>query len=413
MEPGRALGRRFSGLLGASAVSGVGDGLVAVAFPLLVATISRDPRVVTGVVVAQRLPWVLLSLHGGALVDRTSLRRLLPSLEVARGMALVMLAALVAAGDLELWIVYLVAFVIGTGDTVVASGLHAAVPAMVPDHLLDKANGRISITQVSGDNFVGPAFGGMLFALAAWAPFAVDGVSFILAALLMFMVLPGRTLQSTVNESLTSDVREGLRWFRSSEPLRLLAMVIGCFALLQAGVFALLVLLATGQLGLTDTQFGLFLTLGAIGNIAGAMMVSRLATHRVALIVVYSGAVAGVCYIAMGATGSVLVAGAAFLVEGIALAVANVVTVSLRQRLIPRQMLGRVGAAFRMCLYGMAPLGALAAGVLANATSVGTAIWVAGLLQLLVVLLAARPLTRVLNESDLCTSGSTRAPGAN
>jgi hypothetical protein len=157
----------------------------------------------------------------------------------------------------------------------------------------------------------------------------------------------------------------------------------------------------------------LFLTLGAIGNIVGAMIVSRLTTHRVAVIVVCSGAVAGVCYIAMGATGSVVVAGAGFLVEGVALAVANVVTVSLRQRLIPRQMLGRVGAAFRMCLYGMAPLGALAAGVLANATSVGTATWVAGLLQLVVVTLAAWPLTRVLHVSDPSTRGSTRTAGAN
>ncbi|HUG85563.1 MAG TPA: MFS transporter [Euzebya sp.] len=410
-------GRRFTGLLSASVVSGIGDGLVLVALPLLAATITRDPRLIAGVAVAQRLPWVVLSLHGGALVDRLSLRHLLPSIEFVRGAALLILGAMTLSGDMNLQAIYLVAFVIGSGDTIVASGLHAAIPQMVPASALSRANGRIQMSQVSGGEFVGPAIGGALFGLAAALPFFVDGVSYLVSGLLLALVLPSRgASDATPTNSLGREVLDGLRWFFSNEVLRLLALLIGAFAFFQAAVLALLVLLATGPLGLGEGQFGVFLAMGAVGNIVGAGLAERLPGNRVSAIVLSAGGVTAASYMVMGLTTIAPLAGAAFLVEGVAIAAANVVTVSLRQQLIPIPMLGRVGAAFRLCIYGTMPLGALLGGLLAARVGVAMAITTAGVGQLLVVVAIAAPATRLLRdtgdiaEDDRTASWSTPFP---
>ncbi len=403
------MGRPFIGLLTASAVSGIGDGVVAVAMPLLAATITRDPVAVAGVAIAQRAPWVLLSLHGGALVDRLSLRRLLPAIEVIRGLTLLLLAATIVTDAFGLPLLYVVAFIIGSGDTIVASGLHTAVPILVKDDL-DRANGRIDMTQVAGDAFIGPALGGTLFALAASVPFAVDGVSFLIAALLLRRVLPERAPQpvsAAGPTSLTADVLEGLRWFRSNRTLRLLATVIAFFAFFQAAVLSLLVLLTTGRLGLGEAQFGLFLTCGAAGSLVGGLLVARLRI-TVSRVVVISGTGIAVCYLVMGLTTSAPVAGLAFAIEGLLLSVANISTVGLRQRLIPPHLLGRVGAAFRLCLFGAMPLGALTGGLVATATDVGMATWLAGAGQLVIVALLGPALSRALT---LARSGTSVSEG--
>lgn len=344
---------------------------------------------------AQRVPWVLLSLHGGALVDRSSLRRVIPLTEVVRATALVILTLLILTGKAGMPALYAVAFVIGTGDTLVSTGLHTAIPHMVPDAALDKANGRIQLTQVSGDYFIGPALGGLLFAVIAWLPFALDALSYGIAAGILAVVLPARPPKDRTSR-INADIAEGLRWFARSRVLRLLAFVIAGFAFFQATVFSLLVLLTTDQLGLSDVGFGLFLTVGAGGNILGAFAAERLPTNRIDYVVIGAGTVAAATYVVMGLTTSFWVAGVAFFIEGIVLAVANIVTMSLRQRLIPREMLGRVGAAFRMCLFGMMPLGALFGGVIADLTTVGTLTWLAGVGQLLAVGVVAPGLIRVL-----------------
>lgn len=393
-------------------ISGIGDGLVLVALPLLAATITRDPGLVAGVAVAQRLPWVVLSLHGGALVDRMPLRRLLPAVEGARAAALLLLGGVTLSGDVTLPVLYVVAFVIGTGDTVVASGLHAAIPQMVPQSALSRANGRIHMSQVSGGEFVGPAVGGVLFGIAAAVPFFVDGISFLVTAVILALVLPGRPPGATRPQTgISQEVLHGLRWFIANPVLRLLAVLIGGFAFFQAAVFALVVLLATGQLQLTEGQFGIFLAMGAIGNLAGAAMAERLPEHRIAAIVLTAGAVTAICYVLMGLTTSAPLAGAAFLVEGIAIAAANVITVSLRQQLIPLDMLGRVGAAFRLCIYGTMPVGAFLGGLLAQQVGVGRAISIAGAAQVVLVLAVAAPTSRLLRSArdagQVSTAGRT------
>lgn len=383
-------------------VSAIGDGLVVVAMPLLAAALTSDARLVAGVAVAQRLPWLLLSLHGGALVDRLSLRRLLPGVEVTRGVVLLVLASVVLMGQAALPLLYIAAFVIGCGDTLISSGLHAAIPRMVAPSWLNKANGRILASQVTGGEFIGPAIGGVLFAVAAALPFLVDGLSFLVSAVLLALVLPGRGPDTTPRTTrIGEEVMEGLRWFAGNPVLRLLAVVIGAFALFQAGVLALLVLLAIERLGMPEAAFGALLAVGAVGNLLGAALAERLDRVRISATVLVAGGVTAASYVVMGLTTSPWLAGAAFLIEGVAIAAANVVTVSLRQQIIPQSMLGRVGSAFRLCIFGTMPVGALVAGFLGNAIGVGPAIAAMGAGQIVVLVLAAPAALRLLGDQVL------------
>src|SRR5205807_7997407 len=128
-------------LWGAFTISGDGDGLAFVAFPLLVTTLTRDPRWVVGMVVAQRVPWLVLSLPAGAIADRLDRRRLLGLVELARMAVLVVLGVTVATHALSLPVLYLVAASLGALETLFSAATHAAVPSLVGQEDRGRANG--------------------------------------------------------------------------------------------------------------------------------------------------------------------------------------------------------------------------------------------------------------------------------
>jgi MFS family permease len=355
---------RFRALVVGSTFSGIGDGLVAVAMPLAVASRTASPVVVAGVVAVQRLPWLLFSLHGGALADRTDLRRLLPAIDAVRALVLLGLAAAVATDVGVVPLAYLTAFVVGAGDTTVASGLQAAVPRLVPDPQLDRANTWVFVSQAGAEHLAGPAAGGLLFALAAPLPFALDALSFAVGAALLARTLPAGTVAAPSGRSLTGDVRQALGWYRSHTAMRRLTLLIASFSLCQAGILAILVLLVTDVYGRASATFGLVLAAAAVGNLLGSLATARV-NARVAIqhVLLVAGVAAGLAYAVMGLTRSPAVAAACMAVEGVAVGIVHVAALSYRQRRIPPEMLGRVSAAFRLVVFGAMPVGALLAGL--------------------------------------------------
>jgi MFS family permease len=399
------LGRGFRTVVVASACSGIGDGVVASAMPLLAASQTRSPTAVAGVLAAQRLPWLLLSLHSGALADRVDLRRLLPRVDAARAVLLGALCAAVAADVAVLPLLYLTALVVGAGDTTVATGLQAAVPRLVPDARLDRANAVVLLSQSSTEHLAGPALGGLLFSAAAALPFGVDALSFALSAVLLARGLPAGTTAPPSGASLSADVREALRWFRGDPGMRRMALLITTFSATQAAVLAVLVLLVTDVYGRSATTFGLVLAAAAVGNVAGSLVTERISRSvGVRTLLLVGGAATGLAYVVLGATRSPLVAAACLAVEGVVIGIASVAALTYRQRRIPPAMLGRVSAAFRMVVYGSLPLGALLAGLGAEVVGVAATVVAAGVVQVLAALLLAPRL-------EPAPSGGVPAPG--
>jgi MFS family permease len=391
-------------LLAASGTTALGDGLVLVAFPLLAITLTRRPLLVAGVAIAGRLPWLIFALPAGALADRIDRRRLVAGIEAIRAVVLLALGLEIVAGRTSLAALYLTAFVIGALDTAFVAAIRASLPALVENHDVPRANGYLFAAETAGEQFAGPALGGVAFAWSRALPFLGDALSFVGSAALLTTALPraGR-VRSPGTTTLASDVRAGLHWFRTHAPLRLLAVIVSTFAFCQTMVLSVLVLYGRYVLHLTKAGYGLFLAVGAVGDVVGSLVAHRAhARLGPARAISFAGVAAAAGYLILAATSGTGPAIIGYALEAVAVAVGNVATMSLRHRVIPAQLFGRVNNAFRMCVFGVMPLGALAGGLLAATFGLHTTFLIAGVIQLsLVALLAGR----LAAEVRRCDSG--------
>jgi MFS family permease len=402
--PRRGLGQSYWLLLAASATTALGDGLVLVAFPLLAVTLTRRPLLVAGVAIAGRLPWLIFALPAGALADRIDRRRLVAGVEVLRALVLFALGLDIVTGGTTLPSLYLTAFVVGALDTAFVAAIRASIPALVPSDDVPRANGYLFAAETAGEQFAGPALGGVAFAWARALPFFGDALSFIGSAALLTGALPrAQTLRAPRTTSLVADVGAGLHWFRTHALLRLLAVIVSTFAFCQTAVLSVLVLYGRYVLHLTKAGYGLFLAVGAIGDVVGSLLAhrahARLGPGRA---ISLAGMAAAAGYLILAATSNSGIALTGYALEAVAVAVGNVATLSLRHQVIPAELFGRVNNTYRMCVYGVMPLGALAGGLLAARFGLHTTFLIAGVIQLSLVALAARRLT---TEVRSATSG--------
>jgi MFS family permease len=411
-------GAGFRWLLSAASISSLGDGLAVVALPLLAIRLTSDPRLVAGLLFAQRIPWLALSLGAGALADRFPRLRLMRSADLIRAVVLLVAALGSAAGQLSLPGLYLLAIALGSAETVFATASHATLPDLVPESDLDRANGYLFSTQMGGEQLVGPALGGLVFAISGSAPLLADGFSFFASAVLLSQV--GRSLTRGRSSSagapgtagaagtatLSADpaalparagtgsgIGDGLRVFRSVPVLRVLVLLMAGLGFCQAMVLALLVLYGTKTLHLGPTGYGIFIAVGSTGNVAGGVLVARIRRHvKTATLITATALASAAAYLVLAATSSVVVAAGAFMVEAFAVACGTVATMTIRQTAVPAEFRGRIASIFRMAIFGAVPLGALAGGLLASAGGIRVPLMIAGGAQLALTAFTANPI---------------------
>jgi MFS family permease len=376
------------------AVSSLGDGFVFVAFPLLAVRLTTDPIFVSGLAFATRLPWLLISLPAGALVDRVRRRRLVLVVDLIRAAVVAGVGIGVVSGHVSLAGLYAAAFLVGAGETLVSTAMRAAIPDLAAGGDVTGLNGQVYAAQTAGVQFAGPAVGGAIFSAGGSIPFFGDAVSYVVSAVVLCTTLPGDGRDpDRAGTSLRADIRTGLRWFVANRTLRLLAVVVTSFAFCQAMVLAVLVLFATEKLGLGDVGYGLFLAVAAVGDVAASLLAGRIhdrvGSYRTVL-VAGVGAAAG--YVLLGSTTAVAVAAAALALEAASSSLGNVATLSARHRIIPAERFGLVNNAFRMSVTGFIPVGALLGGVLTAWLGPSATFVVAGAVQIAVVAVTARPL---------------------
>jgi MFS family permease len=353
------LGADFTKLWTANAISNLGDGVTGVAGPLLVASMTTNPTLVAGAVFAQQLPWLLFALPAGAYVDRLDRRRLLVAVNLTRGAVLAALAVAVWADVASIPVLYTAFFLFGTGETLADSASVALLPSIVPADRLARANARLLGTYLVGNQLLAPPFGALLFVVAAALPFAFDAASFIAAALLVAPLLGrhGPAPQPQQPRTLRAEIAEGLGWLWHQRTLRLLAVCLAVMNLAGAGTFAIWVLWARQRLGLQGVGFGALVTAYAAGGLLGALLASRLdATLGPAILLRAGLCVEATAQLVLALTRSAWVAGATLILFGAHAMVWGVVTVSLRQRLVPEPLRGRVNSVYFLFDLGGAAL---------------------------------------------------------
>jgi len=394
------LGGNYWRLLVASAVSNLGDGIIRTAMPLLAITLTRDPVLIGALTALAFLPWLLLAIPSGALVDRMDRRRAMSLANLVRAVVGGGLITAIALDQVSMVMLYAVTFVLGMAETVYDSAARAMLPQVVRRDQLDRANGPLTSAEIVTETFLGAPIGSYLFAWLVVTPFIGGAMGYLLAALLILSIVGNlRPIRDGEDESvpatMRADIAEGLRWLRDHRLLRGLAMISGATAAAHTMANAVLVLYVVETLGIPESGFGVFLVSAGIGGLVGGLSAAWLARRagRVTTMIVSAlfcaGANAG-----MGLTSAAWAGAVLFGLVGLSVSVWNVLVISLRQALIPEQLFGRVQGAYRTLVWGMIPIGALAGGIVAGLTSVPTTFVISGVLQAFLAALCWRLFVR-------------------
>lgn len=367
-----AKNRNFRLLFSASAVSNLGDGVSALAFPWLATIITRDPVLIAIVAAATRLPWLLFAIPAGVITDRADRRQLMVIADVVRlllttgviGLILTLPSAPRDHGEVYyIAILSALAFLLGTAEVVRDNAAQTALPSIVSPGELERANGQLwSIEQIMG-SFVGPPLAGALIAWSIPLPFAFDALTFAVAAWAIWLIaVPPRVLPP--RKPIRHEVVEGFRFLWSHVPLRRLALMLAAINAIVTATMTVLVLVSQEILGLGGLGHGILLAAGAAGGVVGGLVcpsiAARLGPQRSVFLAM---AVFPFSFLIIGLTAQPVFVALALFVEMFAALLWNVVTVSYRQRLIPDEILGRVNSIYRFFAWGLMPLGAVLGGM--------------------------------------------------
>ncbi|HEX5615789.1 MAG TPA: MFS transporter [Acidimicrobiia bacterium] len=379
-RPGNENGyaRGYTRVLGANAISNLGDGMLLAAAPLLALELTDDAFLVAGVSVAATLPWLLVGLLSGVVVDRMDRRLLRALVDSLRALALAVFALAVALDVVELWMLFAVVFVVGIGETIADTAAHAMLPMVVAPERLRVANSQIQASTLISDRLVGPPLGGVAFVAAASLPFWIDAASFAIAGALVLSlrgrfraVAPDVDIAPTPDrgraDGLRRELTAGLTALFADPILGAMARVVAVWNALDAMMTAVLVVLAGERLGIEGGGYGVLLGALAVGGLIGSAtapaMLRWLGDGGALLFVIGASVVTAVT---LALTTTPWVAGAALALAGWLGVTWNITGAALRQELVPPQLLGRVTSAYLLFALGALPVGAVLGGLAAR-----------------------------------------------
>ena len=359
----------------ASGVSNIGDGMVHAAAPLLTLSLTSDERLIAGVSFSSMIPWLVLSLPAGVYIDRFDRRKLMVVANIIRAILFGIIAISAAVGSLSIWTFMVILIGVGCCEVIFDMSAQAFLPQIVPERLLEKANGRLSSLELITNTFIGLPLGAWAFVVAVGVPFGVDAASFALAAVLVASIrLPKKDApDASINiqrPTFLADLKKGLAWVFNNRLIRTLAIMLGITNMTAMFGDAIFVKYAAEELGVTGRAYGFLLALTAIGSILGGLLGDRIAKKLgVAQSIIYSYFVfgfVGIIYFFFPYVWAIAIAAS---LMGLAGTTWNVVTVSLRQRVIPSELFGRVNSVYRFIGTGSIGIGALIGGQIAYATN--------------------------------------------
>ena len=411
------LGARFAKLWAACAISALGSGLVTIATPLFVASRTSSPLIISAAFGIAWLPWLLFALPGGVLVDRVDRRRLMIIVDWTRVVAMGVLAAAILTGWASIALLYVVLFIVNTGEIIFRSASQAMIPSVVPTARLERANGWLVGGDTVAQQMLAGPLGGFLFVVAAGLPFLANAGTYAASALLVAWIAgryrPARAAdtgtRTRVVRSVWTDAAEGFRFLIRQRLLRTMAVLIGLLNVTLTGALAVLVLLARDRLHLGSVGYGLLFTFTAVGGIVGSVIGDRLIAWVTATWTIRVGLLieAGL-HLALAASRNTPLICVALFAFGVHGALWMIVNSSLRQRLTPPEMLGRVGSTNLFIAAGGNCAGALLAGGFAAQFGITAPYWVA----FVVAVIVSVATWRVFSKAAVAEAYATRPASA-
>lgn len=388
----------FRRLWWAWTVSLVGDGVRALALPLFVAVQTGSALAASAVTAAEVLPWLLCALPAGAIVDRLNPRLVVVIAHLTRAVLTGALVVAMVTDHAGVPLMCVFAFALTAAETFAYPASQILMVELAGPANLHEANSRFFVVHAIGLYLAGPLAAGALFALGPELAFALDGVTFVVAGVLVLglpNVAPQRKPDQAGRTNLAGEVVVGLRLLARTPGLRTLVSLVCTATLAIAAVNALTPLYAIKDLGMRPSFVASLLIIGSLGTLAATRVIVPLVRRWPdGALLVASMAVIAAGMILFGAFQLVVAALVANALIGIGVGAFNVLSAARRQHLTPPYAMGRVSGAYRMVAHGLMPIGAGLAGPLAVATSLGSVFVIAGVLVLVVLAALTVPLLR-------------------
>jgi len=387
-----------------------GDGLRVIALPLLAVSVNSSAASVALVAVATTLPWLLVAIPAGALVDRLDPARVMATAHLLRAVLSIALVGTVVTGSTTIPLLCLFGFAITSAETFADGSAQALLVRIVPHAHLERANARFVTVETLALDLAGPLAAGVLFLFAPWAPFAVSAACFLIAAGIVSTistppaaepldpVLTDTTLtDTTLTDTTLTDsavgtpaasaalpgpwarIRAGLAQLVSDPVLRVLVVTVSIMVIANAATDAVLVLYGTSTLGMSEAFYPMLLVAYSVGTLIAAVLVgradSRLRGGQVMMLALFG--IAGTMFV-LGFFPNVVAAVIAYAVMGLAGGTWNVLSATRRQRRTPHAMIGRVSSAFRVVAWGVIPIGAALGGLVGERWGIPSVYLLAG-----------------------------------
>jgi predicted MFS family arabinose efflux permease len=370
------LGTNFRWLLSSAVVNNVGDGIGLAAGPLLVASLTRDPFLVSMALLSQWLPMLLFGVIGGVAADRFDRRRMVVVVDLGRAVVLVALVVAIATGTIGVGIVLVALFVLGTAETFADSASSTLIPSLVRHEDLGIANARMQGAFLLTNQLVAPPIGAFLFAVGMALPFAASAAAVGLGAVLISRIVGSIRSERAEMAGVWADMREGIGWLIGHPPMRTLAMTILAFNVTFGAAWAVLVLYARDRLGMGEVGYGLLITATAVGGIIGLVSYGSLERRfRLGNIMRVGLLVETATHLVLAVTTTPAIALLTLVVFGAHGFVWGTTSTVVRQRAVPNELLGRVTGVYRVAIVGGLVIGAPIGGVLAGAWGVTAPFW--------------------------------------
>jgi hypothetical protein len=410
-DPDATARRNLRWVLAGQSASLLGDYVSLLALPLFVVYLTGSALDLGLTTALETVPTLLFGFAVGVLLDRAPLRRTLIVADLGRAVAFLSLALAAAAGVAEVWMVFLVAFVVGSLTVTFDSGFQAWLPTLAADEALVLVNSRLQFVRSLAWT-LGPPLAGYLAGSAGGfrAAFGLDAATFLLSAATLLVLLEIRPRPTPARDPWLASFRQGISCLWRMPALRAATLAGTAANLVFVPMEALLVLFCREQLGLTDGAligwfFGGHSLLGALGVIAAPVAVRRLGLGRTfvcglaamgAGFLVLAISAPALSQLAPGLTTLWAIFPAGLAVTGVSFL--NVAFTTLRQQLPPPELRGRVIAASRTLAWAGLPVGAVLGGAAGQAFGLPA-----------VYMASAATITGM--ALLLCTTSLWRAPG--
>ena len=415
------LRRNYLTLWGGKLVSATGSQMTQIAFPLLVLALTQSAAIAGLAGALRMLPYLLLSLPAGALVDRWDRRRVMLLCDSGRALALGSIPLALLLGHLSVLHICLVAVVEGTLFVFFDIAEVAVLPGIVTQEEMPAAVAQyISLTD-GVTMLLGPALGGALFAIGRMVPFLLDAVSYAASVLALWRVelpkqiAPDEQANPLNWRTMRDDIAAGVVWLWRQRTVRALTALLAAGNCLVAGE-ALLVIVLAERLHATAPEVGLTLGLGGCGAVFGALLAERV-VRRLTFAQAFIGGswLVALIWLLYAVAPTAFALGLVMAGLGAVYAVINVAQYSYRMSLIPNALQGRINSIIRLMLYGSLPLGLAVAGFLIEHVSAAPTVLLLGA-GLVAVALAATVHPRIrgaqMPEPETETPDETLTPAA-